>query len=72
MIENNGEESIIVEENNIEESINVVYEGLSIEESDPIYTADKPSLLEAINAKVDKIEGKQLSTEDYTTEEKRN
>ena len=41
-------------------------------ESDPIYTADKPNLAlkSELNGKVDKEEGKGLSSNDYTNEEK--
>lgn len=45
------------------------------EESDPVYLADKPSLalkseIPDISGKVDKEEGKELSSNDYTDEEK--
>lgn len=44
-------------------------------ESDPVYLADKPSLalkseIPDISGKVDKVEGKELSSNDYTDEEK--
>lgn len=41
-------------------------------ESDPIYTADKPNLAlkSELDSKVDKEEGKGLSSNDYTDEEK--
>ena len=41
-------------------------------ESDPIYTADKPSLAlkSELDSKVDKVEGKGLSSNDYTDAEK--
>ena len=41
-------------------------------ESEPVYTADKPSLAlkSELNGKVDKEEGKGLSSNDYTDAEK--
>ena len=39
-------------------------------ESDPVYLADRPSLLLNINGKVDKVAGKGLSRNDFTDEEK--
>ena len=39
-------------------------------ESDPVYLADKPSLLREIDGKVSKVEGKGLSSNDFTDAEK--
>ena len=65
----NDKQDIITDLNNIREGAEKGKTALQ-RESDPVYLADKPSLLLEINGKVSKEAGKGLSSNDFTNEEK--